>query len=270
MLGIPCCHAIACIFFQNKEAEEYVDKCYWRQEYLNAYSGSIPPIDGERYWPRIEYHLDPPPIKIGPGRPRRNRIKDPFENPKKPGHLSRTGIEMTCSVCQVKGHNKRRCPNRESAVVAEPAPKKPRGRPRKDGQPPHSRAPSVTAPSTISQTTDSRTNTPTSAVVSSRFTRSTNAQLHSTSCQPSQLGRGGRMILGGRGSRGGNTGRGRGNNGGRGKEKVPIGVGMYVASDGTATTSGGRGRGRGRGKNQVATFVGTQSSQVSNAHQPTQ
>ncbi|XP_056683534.1 uncharacterized protein [Spinacia oleracea] len=154
MLIIPCCHAIACIFFQNKEAEVFVDQCFRREEYLTAYAGSAPPIDGERYWPTIEYHLDPPPIKIGPGKPRRNRVKDPFENPKKPGHLTRTGMEMTCSVYKVKGHNKRRCPNRDIAVIVEPAPKRPRGRPRHDGQPPNSRALSVIAPSsTVAQAT---------------------------------------------------------------------------------------------------------------------
>ncbi|XP_056690243.1 uncharacterized protein [Spinacia oleracea] len=270
MFGIPCCHAIACIFFQNKEAKEFVDQCYRREAYLTAYAGSIPPIDGERYWPRIEYHLDPPPIKIGPGRPRRNRVKDPFEISKKPGHLSRTGMEMTCSVCKVKGHNKRRCPNRNTTVVAEPAPKRPRGRPRHDGQPPHSRAPSVTAPSsTVAQATTPTPNTTTCSAASSRNTRASNTH-QSSSCQPTQLGRGGRMILGGRGSRGGSIGRGRGNTGGRGKNKVPIGVGMYVASDGTAMTSGGRGRGRGRGKQKATTPIGTQSSQVSSCHQPTQ
>lgn len=81
--GIPCCHAISCIFFLHMEAEAFVDECYLRATYLKAYNGSIPPCEGERHWPAIEYPLQPPPIKIGPGRPRKNRRKDPFESPKK-------------------------------------------------------------------------------------------------------------------------------------------------------------------------------------------
>ncbi|XP_021729364.1 uncharacterized protein LOC110701534 [Chenopodium quinoa] len=85
MLGKPCRHAIACIFFLNREAEEFVHQCYTKETYLKAYAGSIPPLVGERYWPKVTSPLQPPPIKIGPGRPRKKRVKDPYENPKKPG-----------------------------------------------------------------------------------------------------------------------------------------------------------------------------------------
>ncbi|XP_021724262.1 uncharacterized protein LOC110691614 [Chenopodium quinoa] len=142
MVGIPCCHAVACIFFMNKEAEDYVDRCYTREAYLQAYAGSIPPLEGERFWPKVQCSLDPPPIKIGPGRIRKNRIRDPFENPKKPGCLTKTGVEMTCSLCKHKGHNKRRCPNRDTIPSPpEPPTKRPRGKPRKDGHPPYSNVP---------------------------------------------------------------------------------------------------------------------------------
>lgn len=99
--------------------------------------GSIPPLVGERYWPKVSYPLQPPAIKIGPGRPRKKRVKDPYENPKKPGVLTKTGVEMTCSLCKVKGHNKRRCPEKGTIVPPEPPAKRPRGRPRADGQPSH-------------------------------------------------------------------------------------------------------------------------------------
>ncbi|XP_021728268.1 uncharacterized protein LOC110695318 [Chenopodium quinoa] len=116
MLGIPCKHAIACIFFLNKEAEDFVHKCYTKESYMRAYAGSIPPLVGERYRPKVTYQLQPPPIKIGPGRPRKKRVKDPYENPKKPGVLTKSGVEMTCSLCNVKGHNKRKCPEKGKIV----------------------------------------------------------------------------------------------------------------------------------------------------------
>ncbi|KAL2942163.1 hypothetical protein RDABS01_030513 [Bienertia sinuspersici] len=234
--GIPCCHAIACIYFQNKDAESFVDDLYKRACYLKAYAGSIPPCEGERHWPRVECKLNPPPIKIGPGRPRKNRIKDPYEKPKKPGVLSRHGMEMSCSICKAKGHNKRKCPNKDTAVAntqastsnAPPA-KKARGRPKKnvgpqlDAGPQNCNAPTTDAPT----------------------------HHHQTTAQPTQLGRGGRMILGGMGARseptgrgsgfghgrGNGTGRGRGKGRGRARNQVPVGVGVYFGVDGIPMTN---------------------------------
>ncbi|KAL2921480.1 hypothetical protein RDABS01_012971 [Bienertia sinuspersici] len=76
--------------------------------------------------------VNPPPIKVGPSRPRKSRIKDPFEDPKKTGTLSRHGMEMTSTLCKAKGHNKRGCPQKGIVQPSEPPPKKPRGRPRKE------------------------------------------------------------------------------------------------------------------------------------------
>ncbi|KAL2894437.1 S-adenosylmethionine carrier 1 chloroplastic/mitochondrial [Bienertia sinuspersici] len=126
LMGVPCWHAIACIYFLKREAEEYVNECYKREVYLRCYANPVPVCEGERHWPRVEQNLDPPPIKIGPGRPRRNMIKDPFENPKKPGTLRRHGMEMTCKLCNRKGHNKRGCPHKGIAVPQEPPTKKAR------------------------------------------------------------------------------------------------------------------------------------------------
>lgn len=129
LTGIPCRHAIACIFYKHEEAEKYIDMCYGRQAYLDMYSGTINSIPGERYWPKVDMPLDPPPVKVGVGRPRRNRRKTPHEDPKKPGKLTRHGLEMSCSICKSKQHNKRKCPNK--VQENEPPPKRGRGRPKK-------------------------------------------------------------------------------------------------------------------------------------------
>ncbi|KAH0657490.1 hypothetical protein KY289_026238 [Solanum tuberosum] len=47
-----------------------------------------------------------------PGRPPMARRKEAGET-KKSGKLPRTGLAMTCSICHVRGHNKRGCPQRE-------------------------------------------------------------------------------------------------------------------------------------------------------------
>ncbi|KAL2943077.1 Antiviral helicase SKI2, partial [Bienertia sinuspersici] len=217
--------------------EEWVDTCYHKSVYMKAYGGAIPSIEGERHWSGVLLPLDPPPIKIGPGRPRKKRIKDPYENPKKPGKLTKHGIEMTCQKCKRKGHNKRKCPN--NAIIGEPQaqPKRPRGRPKKNAS---------SHPQTVPD-------------ISSQFH-------HDTTAEPTRLGRGGRVIRGGRGgnndrggssastagassggvtnSRGGSSGapRGRGGSsgaprgrGGRGKsvQPSPQGKGVLFAADGS-------------------------------------
>lgn len=244
LTGVPCCHSVACIFFLNMEAENFVDDCYNRDVYLKTYGGSIPAIEGERHWPRVECDLNPPPIKVGPGRPRKNRIRDPFEDPKRPGTLSKHGMEMTCTLCQVKGHNKRGCPKKKEILPPEPAPKKARGRPRKD------------------------------ASTSTHPQSHPNDEHHFVTAHPTQLGRGGRMILTGEGSRSGATGRGNGRGsgrgkggrrGGRGRGNGGVGRGgneMAVGGAGRGAGRGvqgssrgaGRARGRGRGNNQVCAF----------------
>ena len=64
MSSIPCFHAISCIFFYIKNAEDFVNDCYKREGYHRAYSSFIPPFVGERHWPRIEQELDPPTLRL--------------------------------------------------------------------------------------------------------------------------------------------------------------------------------------------------------------
>ncbi|KAM3270066.1 hypothetical protein P3S67_029972 [Capsicum chacoense] len=59
----------------------------------------------------------PPEITTLPGRPAKNRKKE-VRKTKKSGKLPRTVLAMTCSMCYVRGHNKRGCPHR--APSAEP------------------------------------------------------------------------------------------------------------------------------------------------------
>ena len=129
----PCRHAIACISFVLKTLEDYIDPLYKKDNYLQAYAYSIPPIEGPRFCPRTDLTLTPPPIKIGSGRPRLNRRKEHYESPKKVGRLSKHGMKMTCGICKVKSHNKLKCSNKGRMPTNDepPQPLRKRGRPRK-------------------------------------------------------------------------------------------------------------------------------------------
>jgi len=43
--------------------------------------------------------LDPPKVKMGPSRSRRNRRRDPYEVLRKPKKLTRYGREVKCKTC---------------------------------------------------------------------------------------------------------------------------------------------------------------------------
>ncbi|KAL2896655.1 Antiviral helicase SKI2, partial [Bienertia sinuspersici] len=159
-----------------------------------------------------------------PGRPRKNRRKKPMEDPKKKGKLTKHGVEMRCSVCKSNSHNKRKCPDKDKAIVEQPA-KRRRGRPRK-----------------------------VAAVEDPGVQQIIEPTHHSATAEPSRTGRGGRMIRGGRGSRGGSTGggsrggsrggssRGGGRNAGsRGRngrgDTRPKGIGVLFTEDGSPYTN---------------------------------
>lgn len=176
--GIPCRHVIACLFYLHKEPEDYVDVCYTKEAYVRAYSGSINPCTGERHWPKVDLALDPPPIKIGPGRPRKNRFKSPFEDPKRPGKLTKHGQLKSCNVCKSTTHNKRKCPKKDKHIELNNQPsKRQRGRPRKN-------------------------------IDVEQVAATTTPNHHNASAQPTAIGRGGKTLRVGQGSRGGASRRG--------------------------------------------------------------
>ncbi|XP_074289746.1 uncharacterized protein LOC141615099 [Silene latifolia] len=209
LTGIPCFHAVAAIFDISALAEDYVHEMYKREAYLRSYNMSISPCPGQRHWPKVELPLNPPPIKIGPGRPRKKRRRAPHEDPKKPGKLTKHGIEMSCSVCKSKSHNKRKCPDKDKELA--PAPKRPMGRPRKSA-----------------------------AAEANEALQIASEVHHTATAQPTRLGRGGRVIrtargvaARGRGRGGVRVGGGRGGRGGR----APQGFGVLIDESGNAYTN---------------------------------
>ncbi|GJW21266.1 pentatricopeptide repeat-containing protein [Tanacetum coccineum] len=131
LLGLPCSHAIAVIFKLNRRAEEYVPDCFRKRMFHDAYHQYLTPVGGMSFWPdcsEMSRVLPPKPKKM-PGRPRKKRIRASHET-KYPNKISRSGVQMTCSNCFQKGHNKSGCKNQTVLLPLKPPAKK--GRPRKN------------------------------------------------------------------------------------------------------------------------------------------
>ncbi|KAL0307661.1 UNVERIFIED_CONTAM: hypothetical protein Sangu_3017100 [Sesamum angustifolium] len=77
---------------------------------MKAYSYCIHPVPDPTFWPQdLEVeptNLLPPIVRRMPGRPKKNRRKEPGEAP----NVVRRSNMVRCKVCNDLGHNKRTCP----------------------------------------------------------------------------------------------------------------------------------------------------------------
>ena len=103
--GIPCVHVVASYMHVGSDIEQGVSNWYSREAWFNAYQFSIKPVFGTNMWKRTnDVPPLPPIIRKMPGRPQKQRIKDPGET--SGSQVSRVGRTMTCKNCWEKGHNK--------------------------------------------------------------------------------------------------------------------------------------------------------------------
>ncbi|XP_057423638.1 uncharacterized protein LOC130717437 [Lotus japonicus] len=118
--GIPCCHAITCMWHNHVAPEEYVHPCYSKQNFLATYDHIILPSNGPKLWPISRYPpLDPPFMRRAPGRPKKQRRKTNDE-PRDPNRLRRYQTTIQCRRCGEPGHNKRTCTGKQAADRAIP------------------------------------------------------------------------------------------------------------------------------------------------------
>lgn len=111
LTGIPCAHAIQCIYFLKKRPEEYVHYYFHKETYLRTYSHFLHPLNGQNMWPKTNFVPPLPPIiRRPPGRPKRQRRRnaDETQNPSQ-GRLRKTDTVIRCGKCHLMGHNSRTC-----------------------------------------------------------------------------------------------------------------------------------------------------------------
>ncbi|CAN1293770.1 hypothetical protein LINPERPRIM_LOCUS22177 [Linum perenne] len=115
--GIPCIHAISCIYRVSDSPERYVDKCLEVATYMKSYDFRVSPMVGHESWERSGLHeVKAPPLRVDPTKKRGRRTTkrkkgyaEVLERNSKSGRVSKKGTIINCSVCRKPGHNKRKC-----------------------------------------------------------------------------------------------------------------------------------------------------------------
>ncbi|KAL0432015.1 UNVERIFIED_CONTAM: hypothetical protein Sradi_0827500 [Sesamum radiatum] len=83
--GIPCKHAALGISHRREFLESFCDSRFSKENYMKAYSYCIHPVPDPTFWPQdLEVeptNLLPPIVRRMPGRPKKNRRKEPGEAP---------------------------------------------------------------------------------------------------------------------------------------------------------------------------------------------
>lgn len=111
--GLPCPHAISCIYCVTNNIEEYIHKCYSIEEFKKTYAYCLQPVEGRPAWP-VSGRLRPEPLgEIAmPGRKKKARTREDQEKPRVVTRVSRVGTKIKCGVCKQLGHNRTSCNQR--------------------------------------------------------------------------------------------------------------------------------------------------------------
>jgi hypothetical protein len=107
--GLPCPHAISCIFFKTNTPDDYIVDFYTVEEFNKTYSYCVLPVEGMKSWPQSDWPpLEAPGYVRMPGRPKMERTREPHEQPKA-AKLSRVCTVIRCTKCKQIGHNRSTC-----------------------------------------------------------------------------------------------------------------------------------------------------------------
>lgn len=83
LAGLPCPHAVSAIYFKTNSLDEYIASCYRVTQFLNTYSHCLNPLEGMQSWPESDMpSLKAPGYVKMPGRPKKERRREPQEQPK--------------------------------------------------------------------------------------------------------------------------------------------------------------------------------------------
>ncbi|KAG5069124.1 hypothetical protein JHK85_001501 [Glycine max] len=110
--GLPCRHVIAAIKYNNHRPEDYNDGMLTIGSYNATYENYIHPTRRQQYWENTPFDRPTPPhIEERPGRPKKCRRGYQNEGHVSNNRLKRSYKEVTCTRCDLNGHNNRGCIN---------------------------------------------------------------------------------------------------------------------------------------------------------------
>ncbi|XP_062085284.1 uncharacterized protein LOC133791371 [Humulus lupulus] len=125
--GIPCAHALACIWSCNDDVMNFIHEYYKKERFVVAYGGVVGPMPSPENWPKTGLNLIQAPGENNlPGRPKKKRRWGTDEPPLGATKTKRTGQQTTCNNCKEVGHYKNSC--KKPVVKKAPIAKK-NGRP---------------------------------------------------------------------------------------------------------------------------------------------
>jgi hypothetical protein len=102
LAGIPCSHVITSLYLCSKSHEDYIADYSIVEQYNRTYDHFMMPMEGMHQWPVDQLKPNPPAYVKMPGRPRKERRREPGES-RKSIKLSKVGMKVTCNKCHKNG-----------------------------------------------------------------------------------------------------------------------------------------------------------------------
>lgn len=111
--GIPCGHALACIWEAGHDPVDYVHDWYKRESFEKAYVVIIEPMPSLKFWLETSKNPIHPPKETNlPRRPKKKRRREADEIPASTRKKNRRfGQVHGCTKCGQTGHTKKNCNN---------------------------------------------------------------------------------------------------------------------------------------------------------------
>ncbi|KAL5543089.1 hypothetical protein UlMin_010799 [Ulmus minor] len=108
LTGIPCGHALACIFARNYNVYDYINSFYKKEAYEKTYAPVIYPMQHPDRWPNARQHVILPLIfKKMPSKPKKLKTREPGEplaSNAPPTKARRFNMVMHCRNCKQPSH----------------------------------------------------------------------------------------------------------------------------------------------------------------------
>ncbi|CAN1752442.1 hypothetical protein LINPERHAP1_LOCUS4737 [Linum perenne] len=125
--GILFMHAVSSIYHLMGVLEKYVDELFHVSTYVNSYGFHIIPIVGHQAWKQSgRVAIKAPRLNIDQSKKRRRHTtkrkkgqEKRTQKKSKEGRVSKKGTIMRCSACRLEGHNKARCPSKQTSEQTE-------------------------------------------------------------------------------------------------------------------------------------------------------